>query len=96
VARVYIALDSTDEQRNFAQAAIRRVWGTSWPAFHYAPADAECRDAYYDGGRLIGDSGMRMPYFWEVGLSSPGVFPALAAEVSPMPAVVAVRHGRAV
>ncbi|MEU8662674.1 hypothetical protein [Actinoplanes philippinensis] len=94
VARVYIAQDSTDEQRNYAEAAIARVWGTRSFSFHYDPTDAEYRTAYCDGGPLTGDSGMRVPYFWEIGLSSPGVFPALADEVSPMPGVIAVRHGR--
>ncbi|MEU4161067.1 hypothetical protein [Actinoplanes sp. NPDC026670] len=95
VARVYIAQDSTDEQRNYAQAAIARVWGTRSFSFHYDPTDEEYRHAYCDGGPLTGDSGMRVPYFWEVGLSSPGVFPALEDEVSPMPGVLAVVHGRA-
>ncbi|BEL02691.1 hypothetical protein Q0Z83_008820 [Actinoplanes sichuanensis] len=96
VARVYIAQDSTDEQRNYAEAAIARVWGTRAFSFHYDPTDEEYRYAYCDGGPLTGDSGMRVPYFWEIDLSSPGVFPALEDEVSPMPGVLAVVHGRAV
>ncbi|WP_433790037.1 hypothetical protein [Actinoplanes sp. CA-252034] len=95
VARVYIAQDSTNEQRDYAQAAIARVWGATSFSFHYDPTDDEYRYAYCDGGELTGDSGMRVPYFWEIGLTSPGVFPALVDEVSPMPGVVAVRHGRA-
>ncbi|MDI6102765.1 hypothetical protein QLQ12_29510 [Actinoplanes sp. NEAU-A12] len=94
VARVYIAQNTTDEQRNYAEAAIGRVWGATSFSFHYDPTDEEYRHAYCDGGRLAGDSGMRMPYFWEIGMSSPGVFPALVDEVAPMPGVVAVRHGR--
>ncbi|BAL88213.1 hypothetical protein AMIS_29930 [Actinoplanes missouriensis 431] len=93
VARVYIAQDSTDEQRNYAEAAISRVWGTTSLWFHHDPEDEEYRYAYCDGGELIGDSGMRVPYFWEVGLSSPGAFGALVDEVASMPGVVAVRHG---
>ncbi|MEU4690663.1 hypothetical protein [Actinoplanes sp. NPDC023714] len=93
VARVYITQSSTDEQRNYAQAAISRVWGTISYSFHHDPTDDEYRWAYCDGGDLTGDSGMTVPYFWEIGLSSPGVFPALADEVAHMPGVVAVRHG---
>lgn len=93
LARVYIAQDSTDEQRNYAEAAFHRVWGTSGSSFHYDPTDEEYRYAYCAGGRLAGDSGMKMPYFWEIDMTSPGVFPALVAEVTPMPGVVAVRHG---
>ncbi|MEV4276143.1 hypothetical protein [Actinoplanes xinjiangensis] len=94
VARVFIAQDSTDEQRNHAEAAIARVWGTTSFSFHYDPTDEEYRHAYCDGGELTGDSGMKVPYFWDIGMSSPGVFPALVDEVSPMPGVVAVVHGR--
>ncbi|MFC4071452.1 hypothetical protein [Actinoplanes subglobosus] len=96
VARVYVAQDSTDVQRNYAEAAINRVWGAVASSFHHDPAEAAYRDAYCDGGRLKGDSGMRVPYFWEVSLSSPGVYAAVVDEVSRMPGVVAVRHGRAV
>ncbi|MEU4427350.1 hypothetical protein AB0F81_42565 [Actinoplanes sp. NPDC024001] len=92
VARVYVAQDATAEQRNLAEAAIGRVWGTRGWSFHYDPTDAEYRDAYCGGGRLTGDSGMRVPYFWEIEMSSPGVFPALDAEVAHLPGIVAVRH----
>jgi hypothetical protein len=93
LARVYVAQDATPEQRNLAEAAMGRVWGTRGWSFHYDPTDEQYRYAYCDGGRLAGDSGMRVPYFWEIELSSPGVFPALEAEVGGMPGVVAVRHG---
>jgi hypothetical protein len=82
--------------RRARRLAAVRVGGTTWLLFHHDPHDEEYRYAYCDGGRLTGDSGMKVPYFWEIGLSSPGVFPALASEVTPMPGVVAVRHGRAV
>ncbi|MFC7535160.1 hypothetical protein [Actinoplanes sp. GCM10030250] len=92
IARVFVAQNATDEQRNLAEAAIGRVWGTRSYSFHYDPTDPEYRYAYCEGARLSGQSGMTMPYFWEIDMSSPGVFPALAAEVGHAPGIVAVRH----
>jgi hypothetical protein len=94
LARVFVRQDSTDEQRNLAQAAINRVWGAGASSFHYDPASAEYRYAYCDGRRLAGDSGSRMPYFWEVAVSGPNRLPALVAEVEHLPGVAAVRLGR--
>lgn len=94
LARVFVRQDSTDEQRNLAEAAINRVWGAMASSFHQDPASVEYRYAYCDGRRLAGDSGNRMPYFWEVAVSGSNRLPALVAEVGHLPGVVAVRLGR--
>ncbi|MDI6102455.1 hypothetical protein QLQ12_27930 [Actinoplanes sp. NEAU-A12] len=94
LARVFVHQDSTDEQRNLAEAAINRVWGAGASSFHYDPTSAEYRYAYCDGRRLAGESGNRMPYFWEVAVSGPNRLPALVAEVEHLPGVAAVRLGR--
>ena len=94
-ARVFIAQDTPPEQRNLIDAAIFRVWGTTALNFSYDPTSSAYRHAYCGGAPLAAGAGMRLPYFWDVDLSSPGVYPALVAEVQPMPGVLAVRRASA-
>ncbi|BFU45714.1 hypothetical protein [Krasilnikovia sp. MM14-A1004] len=92
LARVYVAKDASDDQRNIAQAAIWHVPSvrtTSWSA---DATDQDFRDAYCSGGPITGASRATLPQFWQVELSSPGAFEGLVAEVGNLPGVAAVRH----
>lgn len=88
---VFIRPDTPAEQRNFIEAAIARVPGTRAFSFHYDPTSQAYRDAYCHGAELPPGSGATLPYFWDIDLSSPGVYPGLEAEVGSMSGVVAVR-----
>ncbi|WP_212988012.1 hypothetical protein [Actinoplanes auranticolor] len=92
---VFIRQDTTPDQRNIVQAAIARVWGTSAFNFYYDPTAPEYGDAYCAGGRLADGAGVSLPYFWQVDISSPGVFSGLEAEVAGLPGVLGVRRGPA-
>ncbi|GAB1691810.1 hypothetical protein [Krasilnikovia sp. M28-CT-15] len=94
LARIYLSRDITDQQRAVVEAASWRVWAVNSTSFHSDPADEAYRYAYCDGRRLAGGSRQDLPSFWEIDLTSAGGFPALAAEVSRLPGVVAVRHAR--
>lgn len=91
-ARVFIRHDAPPEQRNLAEAAIHRVWGSTGTAFHSDHTSPVYRDAYCAGAPLPPGTGETLPHFWDVWLSSPGVFPALVAELGAMPGVVAVQR----
>lgn len=90
-ARVFIAPDATDDQRNLAQAAIGRGMGGGF-TFNAGHHSSGFSDAFCGYGRVSASDGARLPWFWTVSLASPGMFDGLAAEVSPMPGVVAVEH----
>ncbi|GAA2855282.1 hypothetical protein Acy02nite_73060 [Actinoplanes cyaneus] len=92
VARVYVAADASDDQRNIAQAAIWHVPSVRTTAWSADVTDQDFRDAYCGGGRITGASRATLPQFWLVELSSPGAFEGLVAEVSKLPGVAAVRH----
>ncbi|GIF05051.1 hypothetical protein [Actinoplanes siamensis] len=92
LARVYVAQDASDEQRNIAEAAIWHVPSVRTMAWSADVTDQDFRDAYCDGGRINGASRTTLPQFWLLELSSPGAFEGLVAEVGNLPGVVAVRH----
>jgi hypothetical protein len=92
LARVYVAEDVSDDQRNIAQAAIWHVPSVRTTAWSAEVTDQDFRDAYCGGGRIIGASRTTLPQFWQVELSSPGAFEGLVAEVGSLPGVAAVRH----
>jgi hypothetical protein len=91
-AFVYVTQQSTPGQRNLIEAAIGRVIAAGPGNFAYDPLGPEFRAAYCGGAALDPAAGRTLPYLFSVGLSSPGAFPALVAEVQGLPGVVAVRH----
>ncbi|AGZ45265.1 hypothetical protein [Actinoplanes friuliensis] len=91
-AVVYVTQESTPEQRNYIDAAIFRVMAAGPGNFYYDPLSPEFRRAYCGRAPLDPKIGPTLPYLYEVGLSSPGAFPALVNEVQGMPGVVGVRH----
>ena len=91
-AFVYVSRQSTPAQRNLIEAAIGRVIAAGPGTFFYDPLGPEFRAAYCASAPLDPAIGRTLPYLFSVGLSSPGAFPALVAEVQGMPGVVAVRH----
>jgi hypothetical protein len=92
VARVFVSQQSTADERNLLQAAIFRVAGATSFNFYSEPMDANFRQAYCGSAHLPLATARTLPWFFEVGLSSPGVFPALEAEVRHLPPVVGVQH----
>jgi hypothetical protein len=91
-ARVFVSQQSTADERNLLQAAIFRVTGTTSLGFYSEPLDATFRQAYCGSAHLPLATARTLPWFFEVGLSSPGAYPALAAEVRHLPPVVGVQH----
>jgi hypothetical protein len=92
VARVFVSQQSTADERNLLQAAIFRVTGTTAFNFYSEPLDADFRDAYCGSAHLPLATARTLPWFFQVDLSSPGVYPALEAEVLHLPPVVGVQH----
>jgi hypothetical protein len=92
LARVYVAEDVSDDQRNIAEAAIWHVPSVRTMAWSADVTDQDWRDAYCGGGLIMGASRTTLPQFWQIELSSPGAFEGLVAEVGHLPAVAAVRH----
>ena len=90
-ARVFISAHATDDQRNLAQAAIGRGHGGGL-SFAGDPRTADFLSPFCDHGRVAAGVAERLPRYWIVELSSPGLFGGLAAETAVMPGVVAVQH----
>ncbi|SDS71190.1 permease-like cell division protein FtsX [Actinoplanes derwentensis] len=94
-AFVFIRSQTIAEQRNYIEAAISRNPGVySYGFVAEDPASQPYRDAYRDGRPLPAGTGTGsgLPYFWQVDLNNPGgLIAGLAAEVSGMPGVIAVR-----
>jgi hypothetical protein len=92
VAKVFVSIESTDEQVDMVQAAIGRV--TAFRGFRYT-RDTTLRDfrTTYCGALALSQAKARtLPWYFTVWFASPGAFPALVAEVRDMPGVLAVRH----
>jgi hypothetical protein len=92
LARVYVAEDASDDQRNIAEAAIWHVPSVQTMRWSADVTDQEFRNAYRGGGWIIGSSRTELPPFWQLELSSPSGFAGLVAEVGNLPGVVAVRY----
>jgi hypothetical protein len=91
VARVYVDVRSTPDQVNLIQAGIFGVLSTAI-AFQRDPLTTEFREVYCGGARLPQAVGRTLPWYFTVWMSSPGVLPALEAEMRGRPGVVAVQR----
>jgi hypothetical protein len=92
VARVFVSQTATADERNLLNAAIFRVTGTTGYNFYSEPLDQHFRAAYCGSVHLPLATARTLPWFFDVDLSSPGVYPALEAEVRHLPPVVGVQH----
>jgi len=92
VARVFVSQRSTADERNLLQAAIGRVPGARGFIFNSDPRSAEWQRTYCGDSRMPLAVARTLPWYFEIDLSSPGVYPALVAEVSDLPAEVATQH----
>jgi hypothetical protein len=90
-AWIFVSIESTSEQLNLIEAASRRALsGTT--AFYRDPLAPHFRRTYCGDARLPQAVGRTLPWYFQAEMASPGVFPALVAEVSHMPGVVAVQR----
>jgi hypothetical protein len=89
---VFVRAGTAPDDLNLLQAAIGRVAAVRGTSFIRDPGSRDFRGTYCDGGWLPEATGRTLPWFLTVSYSSPGAFPALAAEVRQLPGVVAVQR----
>lgn len=90
-ARVFVRSGTSPEQLNLITVASRRAWG-GVGELKWDPMAPEFQHTYCGAGASMpAQVAVTMPWYFVADLSSPGVFPALDAELSGMPGVIAVR-----
>ena len=90
VVRIFVSIESTPDQLTLINAASRRALSGA-SVFYRDSLAPQFRRTYCGDARLPQAVGRTLPWFFRAELASPGVFPALVAEVGHMPGVVAVQ-----